>query len=210
MTKISSSLSIRRKSRFISMLMSAVCLICSIIASGEDQPSEDPPASEFEKYSILMERNIFNPNRQGPSAPKIVQVVAPKIDQFFLVGTMIDETNAYAFFEGAESAFNSVCQIGSVIAGHKIEEIRSDGVTLIANEQPIQIAVGKGMMRKDQGAWEIISETPRARQRAPSSSSDQEAQIVSSDKASPPETQSNTTNDILKKLMEKRRQELNQ
>ncbi|MBN2327084.1 MAG: hypothetical protein JXR73_08005 [Candidatus Omnitrophica bacterium] len=210
MTKTTSTRYVRKISRLIPATLSVICLIAATIASGEDLPSQTAQTAGFEQFSILLERNIFNPNRKGPSAPRIVREEAPKIDQFTLIGTMIDDADAFAFFEGTESAFNAVCQIGGVIAGQKVEEIRSDGITLIVNEQPVQIAVGKGMMRQEKGAWALTSEIHYARKRAPSPPASQEARIVSNDNASPPQTESSSTNDILKKLMEKRRQELNQ
>lgn len=193
----------------------------------QDSQKQTPAATGLDEYKLVWERNIFNPDRRRPLSPsEIVQPQpAPKIDQFNLMGTLVAEASAFAFFDGSESAFRSVFKIGDQIAGYTIAEIRSDGVTMKKNDQPVEILVGKGMERQDQGEWKSVegarvarsgsrrsssqnaSPAQRNRER-PSASQTPTIEKTESAQSTNEESGSSVQNDIRKKMMEKRKQEM--
>lgn len=203
-----------------------ICLAAPVFA--EEAKDESSPKAGLDEFKLIWERNIFNPDRKKPlSDSEIVRPpAAPQIDQFTLVGAMITETESFAFFDGSESAFRSVFKKGDQIAGYTIQEIRSDGVVLTQNDQPIDMPVGKAMERQDQGEWKVVEGARIARSgsrsssdsrgsRSPSGSSKRSDNALRSGADSKKDTSStgdesgsDSQSDILKRLMEKRKQEM--
>ena len=200
-------------------ILAAQSATTSFSAETETARSDKPAVTknEFESFQIVLERNIFNPNRQKrvERRPVVQEAPPPQIDRFTLLGSMIDEASAYAFFVGSSSQFNSVLHVGDAIAQYKIVGIQSDGVTLECDGQQLSLQVGKGMQREDEGEWKVSTDSSYARgsNRSRSRSSrEPERSLASKSKetqsASADSSDSSDTSDLLKKMMEKRRQEL--
>ena len=106
-------------------------------------------------FRIITERNIFNANRSGGTVRSTSSRRAPRVESFALVGTMAYEKGAFAFFEGTSSDFTKALKPNGIIAGHKIMDILANGVKLEMDGQIIELAVGTGLRREDQGAWKV-------------------------------------------------------
>lgn len=166
-------------------------------------------------FRIVSERNIFNANRSGGTVRSTTTRRAPRVDSFALVGTMAYEKGAFAFFEGSSSEFTKVLKANGVIAGHKIVDILANGVKLEIDGQVVDLAIGSGLRREDQGLWAISdavstsnggSSSRRSRsERSEDSGSDHSSSSSTSTSSSA--APSGDQSEILKRLMERRAKE---
>lgn len=201
----------------------------------EETPSIPEEKTGLESFKLIWERNIFNPNRQKPLDPSqiVERKEAPQIETFTLIGTMIKGASSYAFFQGSNSLYNTVLGVGDQIAGHIISEISTSGILLKSEETPQVLTVGQGMSRQEQGAWSVSAvsyssrrdrspsrnrEGDRSRDRSFNSSpstrnrvaaqTDTRSTSEESSGETSEESSGNSQSEILKKLMEKRKQEM--
>ena len=158
--------------------------------------------NDFPAFKIISERNIFNPNRSAQSArnPGSAPPKQVKVESFALVGTLSSDKGRYAFFDGSSSEYRQALKPAGSIAGYKIARIEPDKVKLEANGQELTLTVGSQMRRQDEGEWRVVAAseaTSFGNRNTPSGSAGTNA------------TASGDDNEILKKLMQQREQELN-
>jgi hypothetical protein len=152
----------------------------------------------LEAFRIIPERNIFNPNRTARSAKadqppeKVV-----KVETFSLLGTMAYEKGRFAVFDGSSRSYKKVAPVSESIAGYKVSDIQQNFVTLEKDGKSIQLNVGQQMKREDEGEWTVSAVAGILKSDSSSNSS--------SSTSSP---SSGEDNDILKRLLQKREQEL--
>jgi len=175
------------------------------------QSNNLPGPADYAQFSrFITERNIFDPNRYSHSSPGAV-VYRPKVSRsapaFTLVGTMNYEKGMFAFFDGNNSDLRKVLyeSDSNSIAGYTVAEITLTGVKLqtVDKKQTVKLKIGD-MMRQEGSEWRLadsgglVESAPDSTAAVESSGSD--ASAVPSSASAP--------NDILKKLMQKREQEL--
>ena len=126
-----------------------------------------------------------------------------------MIGTLSYEKGNFAFFEGSSSEYRKVLSPADTIAGYKIAEITADHVKLEGtNGQAIELPVGKEMKKADEEPWRLDDRSAAAVD-IPASAT------ANSSSNAPPATEktgsasSGAENEILKRLLEKREQELN-
>jgi len=188
-----------------------------LAAAGQAEEAPALPLPEragYESFRLIVERNIFNANRQKarPVQPVRERQEAPKVTQFTLIGTLITEASSYAFFSGTEPEFNGVFELGDTIAGRVITGIRSNGITLAGDNPVLLLEVGKGLRRVGDGEWEPIAGREAARPGPPITQSQTGPAASAGDtRADSAQTPAGAPDsDILRRMMEKRRQELGQ
>lgn len=169
---------------------------------------------EFPAFRIISERNIFNPNRSGRMPQMGNRSREVRTETFSLVGIMSYAKGDFAFFDGSSSQYRRTLQQDGSIAGYKIAEIGSDHVKLQAEGKEIKLDVGMQMRRQEQGEWRVSSSsTPAPSASTSRPASDETAASTSSstnpDSASTPASGSSAEDELLKKLMQQREQELN-
>ena len=153
-----------------------------------------PPSLDFAAFRLIVDRNIFDPNRvphrsSGP-APKV-------LDSFTLVGTMSYEKGDFAFFNGTREDFQKVLKRDDTIAGYKVLSISPDTVTLALDTNQVHLAVGSQLRRQEDGRWVQVA-----------SSGVYTANAADAPTSSPTDSASTgTDNDILKRLMQRRAKE---
>ena len=160
-------------------------------------PTNAPAIADYSSFRIIADQNIFDPNRYphaGRSRPRSVSRSAPG---FSLVGTMSYQQGMIAFFDGTDSDYRKVLTLNGTIAGYRVEAITLNGVRLTSTNKPVELAVG-GQLRQEGGQWQ-----PAGQGEAPLSQAETPALEPSSAPAS-----SGEANDVLKKLMQQREQEL--
>jgi len=166
--------------------------------------------TDFPSFKIIAERNIFSANRSGRVASSGPTRKPTKIDVFTLVGTIDYSKGMFAIFDGSSSSFSRSLKVGDSLAGFKITDMDLDHVTLVnTNGADTVLHVGSQMRRVDEGEWAPGSgPVPQvAKAPAPKENTDAattEANADSSDEPAP----SAETNDVLKKLMQKRKAEV--
>ncbi len=152
-------------------------------------------ALDYSAFRLVVDRNIFDPNRFPHSSRPAVQ---PKtVDAFTLVGTMSYEKGIFAFFDGSSSDYKKVVKPEETIAGYKVVAIAPDSVKLALNTNVLELSVGTQMRRREDGSWDrsASSETYAASTSSSSNSS-------SNDPAS-----SGAESETIKKMMLRREKE---
>lgn len=182
------------------------------LASPAAPAQETGPA--FEEFELVLTRNIFNPNRQPAQveAPdrrdEKPYEPPPATDYITLLGVFIDMDEAVAFFAGSQYEYSRSAQRGETIAGFEIAKIRTDVVSLTGGVEPLELAVGAGLSSQDGGPWRLVDEPWRPGRGAP----DGMGEAVDSDLAAKTDGTASekdvSASDMLKKLMERRKKEL--
>jgi len=186
----------------------ALALVNGLFAGAQSNNVPGPTAySAFSRF--VTERNIFDPNRYPSSSPTRSTYrsrVARSAPTFTLVGTMSYGKGMFAFFDGNNSDLRKVLSPSGGIAGYTVAEITLAGVRLQTadKKQTVQMKIGE-MMRQEGSEWQVAG-----RGELPPSTAESTApadQGSSPDAGSAPSSASEP-NDVLKKLMQQREQEL--
>jgi hypothetical protein len=170
-----------------------ILLTCAINSSAQ---TNAPSRTDYSSYRIIIERNIFNPNRTG----RYIRSNSPtprasRVDTFSLVGTIAYEKGMFAFFDSSSPDFRKILEPAGEIAGYTVKEISPKSVKLEAAGKTLEIKIGGQMRREDNKPWELIAQT-------------EWTPIAPSDSATTASNDSSLeANDVLKKLMQKREQE---
>lgn len=181
-----------------------ILIILALAAAGTT------PAQEFSNYRVVSQRNIFNQNRVPQSrgtAPVVVRTV-PRgtVDSLSLVGTLVYEKGRFAFFDGTSPDYRQVVQPAGTIAGYKVTAILPHSVQLEAGGKQFEMQVGTQLRRHGDiaqlagGTVISTNATPVATTFATPTSTAAPAAAATPSAAD--------AADVLKKLMEKRAQEL--
>ena len=155
---------------------------------------------DFVAFKVVAERNIFNPHRSKRSGDRPPPRTEPekrvKMDRFALLGTMSYEKGRYAFFDGSSSDFRKVARPEDSIAGFKITEVAPTCVKLmLTNGMLIELCVGMQMKRSEDADWQLAG-------RADGSNGSSSSGSSSSSGTSTPES-----DDVLKRLLQRREQD---
>jgi len=199
----------------------------------EAQDANPPSRRDYSAFRIIAERNIFNPNRSGRSGRSAARAASEgrvATPSFALVGTMCYEQGRFAFFDGSSSDYRKALEPADSIAGYKIAAITPGHVKLEStNGQPIDLAVGMQMKKQDEGDWLLVTiqngdggefahylkdsagnwtQLSKFADRfglAASLAADDKTETAEATEADP----AGPADEVLKKLMQKREQELN-
>ena len=170
---------------------------------------------DYASFKILVDRNIFDPTRSARTGLSSRTRPARRVrtEAFGLVGTISYDKGTIAFFDGSGSEYKKALKVGDSIAGHIVAEIAPDSVKLEVGGRAIELHLGAQMRKPDQGEWSI-SGNGESFSSLNSTNLDDKGEGVedgtepeSSATAAP--ASSGVQNDILKRLMQKREQELN-
>ena len=175
------------------------------------QSNNVPDATAYADFSrFITQRNIFDPNRQphSPGSRPVTYHPHPSrsAPAFTLVGTMSYQKGMFAFFDGNSSDLRQALSESGSIAGFTVSEITATGVKLESadKKQTLTLKIGDRMQQDGQN-WVPAGPAPSPADTAGSSeSSPSDAGAAVS--AAP--STATAPNDILKKLMQQREQEL--
>jgi hypothetical protein len=187
--------------------------------------STNAPAAEggkkkvdFGDFRIVGDRNIFNPNRSprrtsgrgGRGGPAPVRV-----ETFSLVGTMSYDQGDMAFFDSSSSAYRKSVRTNDTIAAYRVAAVTPTNVKLELDGKTIVALVGTRFRRNDDGPWEFTlpGGTPPAEPKPETASADgatdtEPASDDAVDKGTSVGGSGGAVSDVLKRLMQKREQEL--
>ena len=174
------------------ILLAASCL------AGRAQGTNTPARPDYQAFKILTERNIFDPNRSSDSSTRSEPRKTARVEFFALLGTLSYEKGNFAFFDGSGFAYRKALETGDTIAGYKIAEITAAGVKLEANGKQVVLSVGMQMKKQDEGEWQLAGRAESLAASVPATASNEKNENGSGGGES----------DVLKKLMQKREQEL--
>ncbi len=183
--------------------IAAFVILLTAVWPAAAQTTNTPAAANFSAFQIIVDRNIFNPNRYAHTRGHS-HSTSPSAPWFSLVGTLGSKQGMLAFFNGNDSDYRKVVSPDGVIAGYKVTEITLQGVKLISTNKPVVMRVGAQMRQEDKGGWQLTEPTELSTVTAAG-----EAPATEETSASGPASGSaGESNDILKKLMQQREQEL--
>ncbi len=199
---------------FLTVIVSATILPDGPVSAA---PTNQPPAKrDYAFFNTIPDRNIFNPNRyphriigRGDAAR------GPALDAIALVGVMSYEKGTFAFFAGPTAEYQKALRRDEMIAGFQVSAIRGDAVTLTASNRTVELPVGRQLVRAPDAGWQLAPETetpviepvPPARADVPMTTADATFAIAPS-APPPPAAASEPSSDVLKRLMQRREQEL--
>jgi hypothetical protein len=182
----------------------AAFLLAGFFLSAEQ--ADRSVTADFSPFQIIAQRNIFDPDRRpgtnrGSRRRSTPRAVVPA---FSLAGTMSYRKGLFAFFDGTSSDYRKVLQEGGTIAGYTVTKITLDGVQLQAAGVKIEMKVGGQMRQESEGGWQLDAQAE-----LPATGMDDENSTSDSDETfAPGAPSSSEPNDVLKKLMQQREQEL--
>jgi hypothetical protein len=169
----------------------------------------------------VAERNIFDPDRQprtrGESRPipKPAVAVAADAPEMGLVGVMTFPKGTFAFFDGNAAEYRKTLQLQALIAGHAVTAITPQSVTLSeSNGPPVLLKVGQRLRKDAEGVWKLAAGGSGEAFARSGGSAGAGSGAASSSPSTSSSSATSTTEDppgsdeILKRLLKKREQEM--
>ena len=128
-----------------------------------DKPSETAAVkpmvkSDFDPYRIVVDRNIFSPDRRKKQAdtPK-----PPARDRIEVLGSLLSDEGTVAFFDGTKKEYQAARKVGESIAGFRVTDIKTEGVKLDKDGQQMDVPVGFELTRVGEaGPWTVAAAEP--------------------------------------------------
>jgi len=163
----------------------------------------------------VAERNIFDPDRQprtrGESRPipKPVVAVAADAPEMGLVGVMTFPKGTFAFFDGNAAEYRKTLQLQALIAGHTVTAITPQSVTLSESNGPtVLLKVGQRLRKDAEGVWKLAAGGTGEAFTRSSGSVGAGSGAASSSSATSTTEDPPGSDEILKRLLKKREQEM--
>lgn len=160
-----------------------------------------PTGPTFDTYRLIGDRNIFNPNRVSRSRSS--ETPLPRTEVISFVGTMQYEKGLFAFFDSPDTAYRKALNEGGALGKFTVKGITADSVELERESQPIALKMGQQLRRPEGGEWSVIgAEIVRSEARA--------AEAAANPGPGSPIAIPADASEALRRLMEKRQQQLKQ
>ena len=195
-----------------------------------------PVPGSLQDFDILHMNNIFDPNRKPYRSPRKRQDTKPEpqIDAFTVIGLMAytasksSETASkssevdrqIAVLSGSSSEYSGVFKLNDQIDNLKLISLSDKAVSFAEGEATFSVDIGTGLRRVDGGAWKESSERVRTASRSGSSRSqyssrgtarsddNKDSTKDSEDKGGESDGSEDSAAELLRKMIERRRQEV--
>jgi hypothetical protein len=165
------------------------------------------PSASFDAFRVIVDRNIFNPNRSGRSSRSADEAPAVRTDTIAFVGTMDYDKGVFAIFDGSEAGFRKKLRAGDSVGPFAIKRVTSDSVDLEREGQASTLKIGQQLRRPEGGEWSV-SGIDLSRPDATSSRSGYLGRPAADPSAAP--AIPSDASDTLRRLMEQRQKQLKQ
>ena len=187
---------------FLKYIPAAACLLALSAVLQAARPVSSQKQG-FENYALLRTRNIFDPDRQPGASNTSVASQTPQptpsvSDYAALTGTLITAEKALAFFSGSRPEFNAVLAAQGSIAGAIVTRITPDSVEVLRDGKRTVVFVGQTVPLD-------ASSVPGI---APAAVPALSASPTTTNAASTPAPVSVDRESLMRRMMEKRQQEL--
>lgn len=216
--------------KYIFTVALMICPVYLFSQNGEQNEPQQTPGIQypaFETFESIFNKNIFNPNRRAQRQDEREVERTPDPEVNILTGTMVTEKDGFAFFEDSRSGDIAVVSTGNTFLGFDVEGIENNKVVLKKDGQDVEVPILMALQREEGKDWVVVSPGERRSSSSSSSSrlesssggnrgneSGQEQDSSNSTQDEPSSSDSSGSadvqNDVLKRLLEKRRQETGQ
>ncbi len=186
------------------------------------RPPSGPPT--YDSFRLVRTRNVFDPDRR-PVRPvtNAPAPVAGRADYVTLTGTLLTPDKTYAFFSGSRSEFNRVLTVKERIASATIAGITVQHIEIERDGKRTVVAVGQTVPFDNQTAPGVppVAEPPApvaasvdgaasgsAAAATPPPSYAPRPAVTAGTTSAPPKGPSANVDEIRRRMMEKRQQEL--
>jgi hypothetical protein len=185
-------------------LVGAAAVAAAALGTRGAEVPRAPVRPDYASFRVVIERNIFNASRSGrqPTRERESPRRPARTDSFGLVGTMLYENGAVAFFDGSSADYRQALKPGGVIAGFQLETVRTDGVILRRESNTFELLLGAQMRRDDGGEWKAGGQFDAASFAGTGGSGNGASSAPAAATGG-----SGEVSDVLKRLMEKRERE---
>jgi hypothetical protein len=175
------------------------------------KPAVPAAALNYEAFTMVADRNIFNQNRVPRSSRGTATNVVrrtPKIESLTLVGTMDYEKGKMAFFDGSSSQFKKAVKVGDSVGAFKLLDVTPSQVKLAGDKAEMELKLGQALRREDDGDWQLSSVSVFGS--GASSTGALSGKPADSTPASDASASGGGADDALKRLLERRAKETNE
>lgn len=114
--------------------------------------------TDFSQFRLILERNIFDPTRRKPLPPGSRREERPppvRPETLTLTGAICYGGKTFAFFDGSDPGWRGVFSPGEKLGGWTLAKVGTDGVRLEGGEKPLKLPVGRSLRRRGEEPWEI-------------------------------------------------------
>ncbi len=201
------------------MRLSRTIIILALALAGEGAFAQTnrnnvPGPADYTAFSrFVTDRNIFDPSRQPHftstrTRTRTTRSRPSSAPAFTLFGTMAYEKGLFAFFSGNSDELKQALPASGKIAGYTVLDISRSRVVLESEDkkQKLELKIGD-VMRQENGKWELSGEGEVTTESTGTTESSGTTTESSPDSGSSTPASASESNDILKKLMEKREKE---
>jgi hypothetical protein len=186
-----------------------VLVLAAAFFANAQSTDDSSPTTDFRSFEVIVQRNIFDPNRYPHTGSIRHRETYRGVPTFSLAGTMSYRKGMFAFFNGTSDVYQKALQTGGKIAGYTVTKITFEGAQIEADGKTINLKVGDAMRQNGSG-WEL-SVAGQWTDESSSSMADSGSpgtNAAPGATSAPAPTISGDQSDVLKRLMEKRAQEL--
>ena len=190
----------------------------------KEQKSEvtKPVPGSLQDFDILHINNIFDPNRipYQPDRKRQEPEPEPQIDAFTVIGLMAYADRQIAVLSGSSSEYSGAFKLNDQIDNLKLISLSDKAVLFAEGEATFNVDIGTSLRRVDGGAWKESSERVRTGSKSSSSRSqyssrgttrsdeNKDSAKDSEDKDGESDSSADSEAELLRKMMERRRQEI--
>jgi hypothetical protein len=190
--------SFQRVARAIRTLMIVAVLIPA--ACLPSQAQTEPTAKGFDAFRGMRTRNIFDPDRRGARAETAPSTRTESRSNFLqLTGTMVAGDKVLAFFSGSHSDFNKVVGVRDKVGNYTVLAINNVQVELEGAGSKLNLPVGKQLS---------LDGTPVVTSALPISPGIGSSPSSAPSSTEPPAGVPADKADVLRRMMERRQQEV--
>ena len=181
-----------------------------------------PVPGSLQDFDILHKRNIFDPNRKPYREPRKPQdpKPEPQIEAFTVIGFMAYAGRQIAVLSGSSSEYSGAFKLNDQIDNLKLISLTDKAVSFAEGKATFSVDIGTSLSRVDGGDWKESTERVSSTSRSGSSRSQYSSRGTtrsdentdsakeSEDKAGEADDSEDSAAELLRKMMERRRQEV--
>jgi hypothetical protein len=132
----------------------------SLFSGRNGVADESPQPVNYDSFKIILDRNIFDPNRSSRSHKTSPPEKPKEVETINLLGTMSYEQGSFAFIESNNPPYNQTVREGEKFSNCTVGKIFLTHLILTAGEKEIRWPVGAKIYREDQGNWKLADIPP--------------------------------------------------